>query len=237
MPKQETIERFKITAEVEAISLGPTVAALARLGLTNIGYELVTEIRTFNKKTQHETKAEDHLRAWIVDRPSFSASDVVKAFLQDGRTAGAAYSAMRRLVEQAVLTKTGPGSYARSDVKQLAAPAKKAAPKKQAVEPPAEKPRKEYDIPAHQFILRFARRNHGKFSSASVKRALVADGRPATTAGPTINKLLNDKLITRISEGQYETVPVNKLPKPPKPPAKTTPAVNGHDVTEGTANG
>ena len=127
MPKTETVERFKVTeAEVGVADFGPAMVLLAQIpGLKVIGSELVTDVRAFARKTTHTIKSEDFLGEWIKDHPTFKAIEPVQAFKADGRTAGAAYTALRILTANKVLKQLGEGNYARTDVKSLTAPKKK----------------------------------------------------------------------------------------------------------------
>src|SRR5436305_1536396 len=116
MPKQANVERFKISCLVDtAEQMGAVVAQLTRMDVQNVGFELVTELRTFNKNTSHEVKSEDLLKTWIEEHPTFKTKEAVKYFVEQGRTAGSAYQCLKRLSEQKIVRKLGAASYARAD--------------------------------------------------------------------------------------------------------------------------
>jgi hypothetical protein len=220
MAKLPTIDRFRISCEVEVSDLGPIIAQLTKMGLTNVNFELMTEIPAFAQKAHHAVKAEDFLREWIGEHPTFSAKEAVAHFRQSGRTDGACYSALPKLVADKTLKKVGPGNYARSDVKAIAAPKKE----KKAAKAIANA--QKYPVSHAAFIERIAKRKHGHFTTADIKTAFEKQGRPASSASPSINELLTKQVIRRVGGGEYELTAA---------PAKT----NGAALTpvEGVAHG
>src|SRR4051812_13278788 len=122
-PKQqeEHRDRFRIMCEAKDVEMGPIIAQLSRMGLTNVHFELITDVPMFNKKIQHEVKAEDFLRAWIENHPTFATKEAIGAFREAGRTDGSGHTALRMLVEKKVLKKLAGPNYSRSDVKAIAA--------------------------------------------------------------------------------------------------------------------
>lgn len=196
MPKEPPVERFRIWVDdVEPADVGPTMAALTKLGRGKVGFELIEDVRAFAKKTNHDVKAEDFLTAWIANNPTFRVSEVIKVFREDGRTDGAGYTAVRILVEKKVLRKLDPGHYARADVKHIE------GPKKKPKDPEAAGNR--YEVSHKDFILRIGRQNHGRFSAAKVKDRFEKDGRNRDSVSTAIDDLLKRKLIKRVSEGEY----------------------------------
>jgi hypothetical protein len=192
-----------VIGDVSPADLGATMAALAKLGHTNVRPELVTAISTYRQKTNHEIKAANFLREWIADHPTFKAKDAVTHFDLHGRTAGSAYSGLRDLVDEGVLKKLGEGNYARKDVKQLAAPKKKA-------DKPKGDSTKRYSINHSDLILQNARSNGGIFTRANLKKLFSKRRRPPQSVGTSIKSLLARGLIERVKEGEY------KLLKPSK---------------------
>jgi hypothetical protein len=178
--------------------LGPLVADLTKLGMTIQNVELATVIPTYAKKAHHEVKAEDFLMAWTQEHPTFRAIEAVQHFRASGRTDGACYTALRMLAEARTLKKLGPGNYARNDVKAIAAPKNKTAKPEKTKRP---------EISHGDFILRLARRQHGRFTIGKVKEVFLNDGRNAGSVSPTVDDLLTKKRIRRISDGMYELIP------------------------------
>lgn len=211
MPKEPPVERFRITCEVEPANLGPTVAQLTKLGLSNIHFELVEDVRTFAKRTNHEVSSEALLLEWIKDHPTFKAIEACKHFEANGRTKGSTYPALGVLVEKKVLKKLDQGNYARADVKHLAAP--KTKPKGRVIN----------EVSHRDFILRTARRNHGRFSAAKIKELFEKEGRNRDSVSTAIDALLKRKLVKRVGDGEY--VLLQKTTQPP--PVKS----NGNGAT------
>jgi hypothetical protein len=176
--------------------LGLAVAGLTKLGIdANVKFELVTTTQTFAKHTHHEVKAEDFLMAWTQEHPTFRALDAIRNFRDNGRSDGACYTAIRMLRESGALQKLGPGNYARADVAALAAPGKKTKPEKTKRE-----------VTHGEFILRLARRTHGRVSLAKIKQAFADDGRAVTSVHPTLADLVGKDLIKRDGDGMFEVI-------------------------------
>jgi hypothetical protein len=211
MSKQPHIERFVLTMrqEVEAQEMGLHVANLTRLGYTDVKFELITDIKTFNRRNKPEIRTKDFLMTWMQQHPSFKAIDAVKALRDDGRGNGtAAYPALGELVEKGILKKVDAGMYARADVKAIAGPKKNAKKAEKA------KPRIKHEVSNTDFILRAASRAHGRFNSLSIKKLFEASGRPSTSVGPCITKLRNDGMIKPLGEGRYELTDLARRNKP-----------------------
>lgn len=216
-----TVDRFKLSCEVEVSDLGAIIAQLTKMGLTNLHFELMTDVLNFRKKANHDIKASEFLRPWLADHPTFKAREAIKLFRDDGRTDGAGYSALRELTDEGVLKKLGEGNYARADVKAIAAPKKKAKPDK-----PAAPDRTRYAVPNPALIMRVAKRHKGTFTSKQMKKAFEKDGRPTGSVAPALTDLLGKKAIKRVGEGEYQII---------EAPA---PKTNGAPQEDGvTANG
>lgn len=198
-------EHFRITCEpISKARLGDVMAELSRLEIPVSGCEHITSVKTF-KKTTHDTKAADFLREWVNDHPTFKAKEAVIHFDLHGRTAGAAYSGLRDLVEEGILKKLGEGNYARKDVKHLPAPKKvKSAAKPKPAAPVV------HEVSHPDYILKQVRRRKA-FTRDDVRELLSKDGRTPQSCGPTLSVLLKRGDIKRTGEGQYEpiTKPVN----------------------------
>jgi hypothetical protein len=206
MPKEPPVERFKISCDVEAEKLGPTVAQLTKLGLTNVHFELIEDVRTFAKKVVHETSSEELLLAFIKDHPTFKAVEACRYFEENGRAKNNAYPALGTLVEKKILKKLDPGNYARADIKHLE------GPKKKPKDPRASQNR--YEVPHSDFILKIGRQSHGRFSAAKVKERFIKDGRNPDSVSNAIHALQERKQIKRVSEGEY--VLLNGMTEAPK---------------------
>ena len=60
------------------------------MGPTNIGFELITDVRTFAGNKLHDVKAEDFLSEWVAEHPTFRARKAVAHFRAHHRTDGPA---------------------------------------------------------------------------------------------------------------------------------------------------
>lgn len=230
MAKPPPIIRCKITCSktVDIVDLGPTMLALSNTGFDDVHYDFVSDVDAFKRRTKHDVSAVDRLREWIGDHASFATKEWIAACKAEGRTSGAGYTAIRHLIEGKLIKRVGNAAYARADVKRLAAPKSRKGGTK-----------KLYDPPNFEFLLRTARRNHGKFSSVSMCKAFEADGRPAKSVGALTTTLANQKLIKRTGPGQYVLL---QKATPKKKPAKKKPAhaaskANGNAQVAETAHG
>ena len=203
MPKLPTVDRFRLSCEVAVSDLGPIIAQLTKMGLTNLHFELMTDVPTFAEKVKHDVNSQDFLLEWTKEHPTFKAVEAVNHFRANQRTPGAAYTALRILVEEKTLKKLGPGNYARADIKAIAAPKKEAKPAKGD-------PQTRYTVPNTGLIMRLIKRRNGHINLTQVKDAFEKDGRPRGSASPAIRECLDKKLIKRVGEGEYEMIEIAK---------------------------
>jgi hypothetical protein len=198
MPKQQTSERFMISCEAEHTQLGGIVAQLTKMGLTNIKFELVSDVRSFARNTPPKDGITniDFLRAWTDTHPTFKAIEAQRYFREAGRPP--VYPSIRYLIDEGVLKKLGPGDYSRTDVKHIAPPKTKTK-----VATKAKKHQPSFDLSAEETLLRIGRRNHGRFTSELAKKHFAVLGRAPTGVGPCINKLMKAGLIKRGATGSY----------------------------------
>lgn len=243
MPKELPVERFRIWVDdVDPPDVGPTVAALTKLGRGRVGFELIEDVRTFAKRTNHEVGSEAFLLEWIKDHPTFRAIEACKHFEANGRTKGSAYPALGVLVEKKILKKLDPGNYARADIKHIAPPTKNKPAKKRRM---AKGPPKTFDKRGEDVILSFARRNHGRFNTAKLCEVFEEDGRAKNSVYASIDALLKNKMAKRVggsgsgqyvllNKGQTDRVKTKKK-APPKANGGTTPtpAEIAQEVTHG----
>ncbi|WFU39076.1 hypothetical protein QA640_32480 [Bradyrhizobium sp. CB82] len=233
--KPPEVDHFLIHCEALAPDVGPIIAVLTRMGVRNIGYELKTDIPVFAGNRSHAIKAEDFLAAWIVDHPTFKAIDAVRHFREDHRTDGAAYSALRVLVDKGTLKKPSSGNYARADVRALESPK---APAKAAKQPKAV----EHDRSGREEIERFIR-NRKSFSVMQLRELFRGQRRNEASVSPILDKLLEGKAIKRIGatgSGEYATVKRSaaKQKKSTKPKKSAAgPRLNGGSPVLEVGNG
>jgi hypothetical protein len=209
--------------------MGPIIAQLSRMGLTNIGFELITDIRTFNRNAPREMSAEAFALAWVDEHPTFRLRDLAKHFESDGRAGSSANYAVKKMVDAGKLNALGGGNYQRADVAAIEAPKseKNAAPKKFATRGEDE-------------ILKFARQHGGKFNTGQIVGLFEKHGRARNSVYASTNALLNEKMIKRIGasgSGEY-TLLAKAKPKAKRPaapnvsdPAKLNGASHAEEVT------
>lgn len=218
MAKPPPVEYFRITTTVSKDKLGDTVSTLAKLGHQDVKFDLVTDIPAFAQRTGSYLKSENIFVDWLKDHPTFTAAEVVALFETHGVNQNGGYSTLYRAVAKKLVKKIDDGTYARID---------KALQKSKEVKSKPAKPIK-YAVAHTDFILRHARRNHGRFNLAGMKKLFVKDKRPGDSVSPTIDYMINRKLIERVGEGQYRIVKVvNKAAD--QAPVETKETANGND--------
>lgn len=219
-----TRDRFRIICEADVVEMGALLAQLTRMGLQNIGFELITDVRSFrqNERAKHETSAEEALTEYVNEHPTFQVNEAIKHFEALGRTAGAIYTAARLLVEKGTLKKLSPGNYQRADVKALAAP----KPKK------AQEAPKRFEITGADAIWRFVK-TRKSFTTKQLRALFKDQGRNEASVSPILHEMLNEKRIKHTGEpnsGEYLVLKKAMKTKPiaKKPPAKkAAPHLNG----------
>ena len=218
MPKPPPIERFRVSCEVEHTQLGSIVAMFTKMGLVGIGYELITDVRTYrsNSKPPPGQSARDLLIPWLEEHPTFKAIEAAKFLEANGSTKAAAYPVLSSLVEDKTLRKLGPGNYQRSDVRAIAPPKKHM--KKKA---PAKPKRVVHEVSHGEAILRLARRNHGRVTMDNIRANFSKQKRNIASIHPTLHDLIATEKLEKAGESTYAL-----LRKP-----------NGAAPTEVTTNG
>ncbi|MCA1455904.1 hypothetical protein I6F35_22315 [Bradyrhizobium sp. BRP22] len=225
--KPPEVDHFLIHCEAESNEVGPIIAALTRMGVKNIGYELKTDVPTFAGNRSHAVKAEDFLVAWIADHPTFKAIDAVTHFREHDRTDGACYTALRVLVAKGTLKKLSSGNYTRADVKALASPK---TPAKSTAKPV------EHERTGREEIERFSR-TRKTVTVMQLRELFREQGRNDGSVSPIIDKLLNEKALKRVGPGEYTAVKRKKTIKRRKSAASPPPHLNGGSHAGETING
>lgn len=201
MAKQpEAIDRFRIVAEASAAEMGPLLAQLTRMGLQNIGYELITDVRRFqtNGSRRHDVFGDEFALGFIKEHPTFKAAELVAYFEAAGRHKSGAYTAAKLYCENGTLVKLGAGNYRRADVKALPGPEEA----KRTRVSPAPK----YEGATNETLVRKAIRGRKKITVIAIGKMLSEAGRNGKSASPIISKLAKAKLLKLIQPGEYEVV-------------------------------
>jgi hypothetical protein len=197
MAKEPPVLRFMLSYPINAVDLGPRVAQLAREGITDVRFEVIEDIKTYGKKVQHEVSAIDYLAAWVADHPTFTTSEVGQHFEAGGRSKTGIYAALAGLIDRKVVKKIDAQHYSRADIKHLAPPKKE-----KAKDPKSHQNR--YEVTNTDFILRNARRGHGRIVSSRIKDLFEKDGRNRSSVNPALSDMVEKGLLKRVEEGVYE---------------------------------
>jgi hypothetical protein len=222
----ETTNRMKFGFEVDDLTqVGAFITQLTLMGAQRLTYEVITDIVTY-KGNRNGTTAADFLSQWLKEHPTFTQKEVVQYFKDSGRTPAASYYGLRQLLDKRIVKKLDDnGNYTRADVRHIEPPKK------------ASKSVGRYEVSNSEFILRYARRNHGRFNIAKLREVFEADGRNPSAVSPSNHDLLEKKLIKRIGDagsGQYVLLVKAAKPKKAAPRKRVlTPRVaptngNGH---------
>lgn len=215
--------RFKIHCEAESEKLGHILAQLTVLGVENIGYELVTDIRTFGTRPKRDPalpKAEDFASEWIKKNPTFMVAELGRYFRESGRPQGNANYIVRIMTEKGRLRKLAEGHYQSTEIKHIegpktkkpakAAAAAKGAPEiKRRTRPPNPTPR--FETTNRQLIEKSIRSKH-RFTAAQIKQVFIDAKRNPHSASPILWHLAKEKVIRIVSPGEYEVLNRPKAP-------------------------
>lgn len=191
MAKQPTpsVEYFNlVVGGIAPENLGATMAALAKLGLTDVRPELVTEIATFRKKTQHDTTAEDFVGEWTASNPTFSSKALIAHSRAAGRTDASIYGAVRGLVQAGKLKKLSAGHYCLPEVSAT-----------------VHATRERREVSNKEFIWDIVK-NRKAFTSKELRTAFIADGRNERSLSPQLQILVEEKRIKALGDGEYQVL-------------------------------
>jgi len=224
-----TVERFRIHAETSMEHMGFVLAELTKMGLQNVGYELVTDVLTFRTKNGprkvHEIRGVDLLREFLQGTASFTMAQLIKHFAANDRPASTADNAIRALIKEGAIKRLSMGNYQRAGVKALPAPKEKKLRRE----------RNRYEINNRDTILKRIK-GRTKFTLKELRDHFANIKRNPKSISPLITKLAQAKIITLIEPGTYAWGKVKK-----KKVAKKTPTAMrkkrgaGADVTQASS--
>ncbi len=204
----ETQDRFRIYCEANSPEeMGVVVAQLTRMGLKNVGFEMITDVLAFKRRKQHDQTAADAFRDYVESNPTFHISDAIKHFKAEGRTSSSVYSAAGALCEKKLLKKLGGGNYSVANIKQIEGPKEPRSKVQKIKKNPERSGRAE--------ILKFIG-NRKSFTVKQLRALFVSQGRNGESVSPAVTDLVWDKIIKHGAErGEYLVMKNNK-----KSPAK-----------------
>lgn len=224
MAKQPiTRDRFRIHAETSVEDMGPLLATLTRMGLENVGFELVTEEVRFGQNKNGSSV--EFTKPFLEDHPTFRPSDLVAFYSSNGRTKSAAYSAIMKLVAGGLVRRLGSRNYQRADVEALAPPDAALAklPKLRAAGKGTGKGNsKKHEVSNRDLLLRHIRTRR-KFKVSELGTLFRAHKRPPHSASSLLSKMVKERELKSLGDGVYERV-VKKKASPKKKPK---PKANG----------
>lgn len=194
-----TRDRYRIHAETSIEQMGFVLAAFTKMGLDNIGYELITDVATYKERAPRIPnspggKAADFIREYMTKHPAFLAKDLVKHFKDDGRTDGAAYAALTMMTKAGELKRIGAGQYQSSDIKVLPA-SKKVKEVAPDVGP--------HDATNKDVILRYLR-GRTQVSAAALNEYFKQDGRNPRSVGALLTMLGHQKILRNKGSGIWD---------------------------------
>lgn len=228
MPREpETVDRFKLSAHVELPDMGPLLAQLVRMGLTDIHYELVTDVIQFrNNRQRHPASAPVEPEPLMLPKPNkrgghrkdkfaVSGEDVIWRHVKNrtipfmvkelhtlfkglGRTPASASPLLHKMTEAGVLKRISKGVYQ----------VDKGRPKRNK-SPAAAKAHnlnaKHYDVSNRDLVLGYAQ-DHPTFTAADIIALFKGKGRPKASASATVSVLCGKGTIKKSSEGMLSLV-------------------------------
>jgi len=206
----ETIDRYRIFAETSMEQMGFVLAALTKMGLQNISYELITDVNRFKTRERkvHEVSAEDFAAAFVKQNARFKSADMLAHFKAAGREPSSAYYAVKKLSDANVVRKSVGGEFVR--VEALPAPAKAATTR------PAN--------PVHRFevlnkdVIANAIKGRKQFTMRELRDVFAKEGRNDKSISPILTGMVAAKRIKIVSPGHY--LVLAKGAKPAAPPVK-----------------
>lgn len=208
--------------------MGPLLAQLTKMGLENIGYELITDVVSFKTRNTDNRAV---IMEWIGDRHEFQLAELRKMFRDQGRAASSVDYTMKMLVQDGTLVPLGDGHYRRSDP-QLPAPAQQ-RPERASVDRRAP----QYTT-SNRALMWSVIGKRKTFEVSLLRERFREEGRPLSSLYSQLSKLTKEGHLKQLDgEGKYEVVTKSKTPPheitaPKKKPAKH---LNGHahGVTHG----
>lgn len=199
----ETRDRYRIHAETSLEQMGYVLAAFTKMGLDNIGYELITDVAKYKEKApraNHKTTSAELIREYVKENATFPISDMIKHFKVNNRTEGAAAVAVSVMVKNGELKKLGGGNYQSAKVKALPAPAKKAKTVKTRE---TSEPRARYDVSNKEIILRYLF-GRNQISAAALVEYFKQNERQPKSVGAVLTMLGHQKILKNRGQGVWD---------------------------------
>lgn len=206
--------------------MGPLLAQLTKMGLENIGYELITDVVTFKGRNTDNGAV---IREWIAQRPEFQLAELRQFFRERNRNPSSVDYTMKVLVEDGTLVALGDGHYRRSDP-QLT------GPEQQPQQPRIAKTRKSSHYAVGNRVLMWQTIGKRKrFNVSELNEVFKREGRPSSSMYSQLSKMVHEGVVKSLGDGDYEVIVRAKMP-PNERTTKKPSKLNGHahgEVTHG----
>ena len=235
MAKQpETVDRFEIVASVSKDQLGHVMAALITAGIPPemLQSRMVTDVLNYkNGRQKHDTTALDFGRAWVADHPTFKRTEIVKHFVDSGRTKESASGVVHRLREVGEIRALGDGNYQRKDVKAITGPKKKVKVKKVFSKQGKEISHSRrgnsvhhYEVPNREFLLKRIT-GRAKITVRELEEVFTSNGRNPKSVSALLSLFVKEKKVKHLEQGTYGWVgpKVKKVRLTPRVPPTAKP--------------
>ena len=233
MAKQpETVDRFEIVASVSKDQLGHVMAALITAGIPPemLQSRMVTDVLNYKGGKKFDTSALDFGRAWVADHPTFKRTEIVKHFVDSGRTKESASGVVHRLRELGEIRALGDGNYQRKDVKAITGPKKKVKVKllNKRGQPITRSRRgnsvHHYDVPNREFLLKRIT-GRAKITVRELEEVFTSNGRNPKSVSALLSLFVKEKKVKHLEQGTYGWVgpKVKKVRLTPRVPPTAKP--------------
>lgn len=204
--------RWRVSAEIEQGNLEAVLTTFLSLGITNVGYEMITDIATFRQKKQFAKPPRKMIDEYIAAHEEFTVREVLAVLEKEGITYQAIYGYLSELQAGKTLARIAPGRYRRQDTIKLIEHHPKPSAKPKTVKPKQDKPPRKprglaaFGMSGAELIWKKMKHRAGTFTNAELERLFEAAGRSPKSVSPQIKKLLDDKVIARVEEGKYKII-------------------------------
>jgi len=210
--------RFKIHCEAGEEKLGRILAQLTLLGVENVGYELITDVKVFGTRPPRDpdqSKAEDFAAAWIKTHPTFEVGDLGRYFKDNGRAQSTAHYVVRTMTAKGLLRSLGEAIYQSTEIKHIEGP--KAKPAAKATKAPPKlflkktrtrlpNPTPRFEITNRELVEKSIRSKH-RFTLKQLQQVFSDAKRNPHSVSPIVWHLVKDRIVKQVEPGTYEVLP------------------------------
>jgi hypothetical protein len=203
----ETRDRYKIFFHVNPEAMGPVVAILTKMGFQDISYELITDVKQFNKQKSYERTARETIFAALKDGEPHSNTELREAMAVDGRDSGPG-TPLAQMTKDGHVKKVGYGMYQITRAGMTADYSGKPRGTRPVVADaaiaklPKVRAQKRFEISGRESLMKLMADGAGH-SIKQLGAAFVAEGRLANSVSPNIDFMMKKGTAKRVGEGVY----------------------------------